>query len=314
MRRNILLLVLAVISAATFLTTKSLITNGQRSQTSQPTKETLDERLSRLPITDFTAPEPADPEMRRLRRARNKRNNISGVPEELKRVLNDNMEPVLLHLTWTHQPDEPAIPASNSDAIVTGTVKEVKAYVSTDRTTVYSEVTLNIEEVLKRPPGHPLASGLTLSAERQGGAVRFPSGKILRRGSLGRNIPEAGRRYLLFLKYNEDGEDFSIVTGYQLLDNRVLPLDGEGDLEKGGNGPPFRNYERYRNAEAVTFLNEVRAAINALQRLAREVNHETTLSKAAGDNAADLFSVRVCACDFVAFCRRAKSGLPTTRS
>jgi hypothetical protein len=173
------------------------------------------------------------------------------------------MEPVLLHSGWSDQPDEPAIPASTSDAVVTGTVKEVNAYISSDRTTVYSEVTLNIEEVLKEDPRYPLVSGLTLSAERPGGAVRFPSGKILRRGRLGRNIPEAGRRYLLFLKYNEDVKDFSIVTGYQLLDNRVLPLDGTADLEKGGNGPPFRVYEQYRNADVLTFLNNVRALINA---------------------------------------------------
>lgn len=270
MRRNILLLVLAGISAATFLSTKSLMTKGQqphpvqsaKEQSQQLVKETLIERLGRLPITDFTVQEPANPEMKRVRRARNKRNNVSAVPEELKRVLNDAMEPVLLDSGWSSQPDEPAIPASSSDAIVTGTVKEVNAYISTDRTTVYSEVTLNIEEVLKGAPRYPLVSGLTLSAERRGGAVRFPSGKILRRGHLGRNIPEAGRRYLLFLKYNEDGEDFSIVTGYQLLDNRVLPLDGMVDLEKGGNFRPFRNYEQYRNAEVPTFLKQVRALIN----------------------------------------------------
>jgi hypothetical protein len=261
--RNILLLILAALSAATLLTTKSLITKGQRPPSPQTTKETLNERIGRLPITDFIVQEPADPEMRRLRRARNKRNNLSAGPEVKRAVLNDAMEPVLLHLTWSDQPDEPAIPASKSDAIVTGTVKEVNAYISTDRTTVYSEITLNIEEVLKRDPRYSLVSGLTLSAERPGGAVRFPSGKILRRGDLGRNIPEAGRRYLLFLRYNEDGEDFSIVTGYQLLDNRVLPLDGTADLEGGGHGPPFGAYEQYRNAEVSTFLNNVRALINA---------------------------------------------------
>ncbi len=263
MRRNILLLILAGISAATFLSTKSLITKGQRPQTPQSTKETLTERLGRLPITDFIVQEPADQEMRRLRRARNERNNLSAGPEVKRAVLNDAMEPVLLHLPVSDQPDEPAIPASRSDGVVTGTISEVNAYISADRTTVYSEVTLNIEAVLKQEPRHPLVSGLTLSAERPGGAVRFPSGKILRRGFLGRNIPEAGRRYLLFLRYNEDGEDFFIVTGYQFLDNRVLPLDGTADLEKGGNFPPFRNYEQYRNAEVPTFLDKVRALINA---------------------------------------------------
>jgi len=262
--RNILLLILAALSTATLLTTKLLITKGQQQPSPQRTKETLNERIGRLPITDFIAQEPADQEKKLLRRARNARNNLSASPEEAKRaVLNDTMEPVLLHLPLSDQQEEPGIPASNSDAVVTGTVNDVNAYLSTDRTTVYSEVTLNIEEVLKEDPRYPLIQGFTLAAERSGGAVRFPSGKILRRGELGRNIPQAGRRYLLFLKYNEDGKDFSIVTGYELADNHVLPLDGTDNLEKGGRFPQFGAYERYRDAEVPAFLNNVRALIIA---------------------------------------------------
>ena len=264
--RNILLLILAALSAATFLTTKSLIAKGQPPPSPQTTKETLNERLGRLPITDFIVQEPADQEKKLLRRARSSRNNpsvsLGGVKPP---VLNDNMEPVLLHLPLSDQSEEPGIPASNSDAVVTGTINDVNAYISSDRTTVYSEVTLNIEEVLKQDPRYPLVSGLTLNAERPGGAVRFPSGKILRRGQLGRNIPEAGRRYLLFLKYNEDGKDFSIVTGYELAGNLVLPLDGTDSFEKGGHFSQFAAYERNRGAEVSAFLNNVRALIDSEQ-------------------------------------------------
>jgi hypothetical protein len=262
--RNILLLILAALSTATLLTTKLLITKGQQQPSQQTTKETLNERIGRLPITEFIVQEPADQEKKLLRRARNTRNNSSSGPGGVKRsVLNDTMEPVQLDLPLSDQQEEPGIPASNSDAVVTGTIDDVNAYISSDRTTVYSEVTLNIEEVLKKDPRYPLVSGLILSAERPGGAVRFPSGKILRRGELGRNIPQAGRRYLLFLKYNEAGKDFSIVTGYELAGNYVLPLDGTDNLEKGGRFPQFGAYERYRDAEVPAFLNNVRALIIA---------------------------------------------------
>ncbi len=262
--RNVLLLILAALSMATLLATKLLTTKGQQPPSQQITKETLDERVGRLPVTDFVVYEAPDTEKKLLRRARNARHDSSAGPDGIKRsVLNDRMEPVLLDLPLSDQREEPALPASNSDVVVIGSVADVKAYLSNDRTNVYSEVTLGIEEVLKKDPRYTLIPGLALAAERPGGAVRFPSGKILRRGDLGRNIPQAGQRYVLFLKYNEDGEDFSIVTGYELVANQVLPLDGTDNLEKGGRFPQFRAYERYRGAEASAFLNNVRAVINA---------------------------------------------------
>ena len=38
-------------------------------------------------------------------------------------------------------------------------------------------------------------------------------------------MPHLAGTYLFFLKYNEEGQDYSIITAYGLLDGRVLPLD-----------------------------------------------------------------------------------------
>ena len=170
------------------------------------------------------------------------------------------MEPVLLELPFSDQPEEPAIPVSRSDVVVIGRITDAKAYISSDRTHVYSEATVTIEEVLKGDPRCPLIPGAELDAERSGGAVRFPSGKILRRGSLGMNIPHAGGRYLLFLTYNDEGKDFPIVTGYELLGNHVFPLDGAAG--KDGNFRQFNSYEAFKGAEEPSFLNDVKAAIS----------------------------------------------------
>jgi hypothetical protein len=66
----------------------------------------------------------------------------------------------------------------------------------------------------------------------------------------GLGIPKVNHRYLLFLKPLVDG-DFSIVTGYQLLDGRVVPLDVTGVV-------PFA---QYKDSDEPTFLSEVRNAI-----------------------------------------------------
>jgi hypothetical protein len=162
----------------------------------------------------------------------------------------------LFSLPITHTPAEPAFPVT-SDVIVIGTVREAKAYLSEDRTDVYSEVSLSIEEILKAAPQYGLKIGGKVSGDRPGGAVRFPSGKILRREYWTRRIPSTGHRYLLFLKDAGDA-GFSIVTGYELTGKGVLPLDGE----EGSGDSVFKNYERLRNTSDASLLDAVRKAIS----------------------------------------------------
>ena len=156
----------------------------------------------------------------------------------------------------THWPAEPAFPVS-SDVIVIGAVREAQAYLSEDRTDVYSEVCLSVEEILKADPQYGLRVDSTVTAERSGGAVRFRSGKILRRVNWGRGIPSTGHRYLLFLKDTGDS-GFSIVTGYELRGKGVIPLDGI----EGSDDSVYRNYERLRNTSEASLLEAVRKAIS----------------------------------------------------
>jgi hypothetical protein len=136
-------------------------------------------------------------------------------------------------------------------------VRETKAYLSEDRTHVYSEVSLSVEEILKAVPQYGLQVDSTVIGERTGGAVRFPSGKILRQGKWGRRIPSTGHRYLLFLKDTGDS-GFSIVTGYELTGKGVLPLDGI----EGGDHSVYKDYERLRNTSEASLLDAVRKAIS----------------------------------------------------
>lgn len=254
----ILLLVVAIFATATILAFKAPNRFDPRPQS----KETLEERLKRLPITDFDAPEPIDAEKKLLRQARNSRHNSSVTPEGVKPpVLSEIMETVLVDLPLSNQRQEPPIPVAQSNAVVIGTVRDTRAYLSGDKTGVYSEIVISVEDVLKTDTRCSLRSGDTIDAERWGGAVRFPSGKILRRAFLGRGIPISGHRYLLFLTYNEDGKDFSIVTGYELTRDQVVPLDGTATLEKGGRFEQFSGYEAYAGTPLTSFLAEVRAAI-----------------------------------------------------
>jgi hypothetical protein len=66
---------------------------------------------------------------------------------------------------------------------------------------------------------------------------------------------------LFFLKYNEEGQDFSILTAYELRAGRVFPLDG---LDRNGKVfEAYAAYQKYKDVDEATFLAEVREAIGS---------------------------------------------------
>jgi hypothetical protein len=118
------------------------------------------------------------------------------------------------------------MPVSQSDAVVVGIVKDGQAYLSNDRRDIYTEFNIVLQEVVKAPSGSYLRADDTSAVERNGGAIRLPSGKVLIRAAKDYSMPLIGKRYLLFLRYNGDStEDYHLLTGYQLEGSQVYRLD-----------------------------------------------------------------------------------------
>jgi hypothetical protein len=166
--------------------------------------------------------------------------------------------PYPVNVTWsTHWwQGLPAIPVAQSDVVLIGEITDAQAYLSNDKTGIYSEFTVSAGEVLKNDGNASLYPGSIITAERFGGAVRFPSGSIQRYTTRNQRMPLVGRQYVLFLKRVDQGQDFSLVTGYELRDQRVVPLDG-ANTEKGEKLP----FDNYKGTDASVFLNTVRATI-----------------------------------------------------
>lgn len=116
---------------------------------------------------------------------------------------------------------------------------------------VYSEFTININEVIKNDSHVALVPGDSINPTRLGGRVKFSSGKIGLYYVTGQNMPLVGCQYLLFLTYDQEA-GFAILTGYELREGQVFPLD------KPGVGHPFT---KYQGASETSLLNEVRAAV-----------------------------------------------------
>jgi hypothetical protein len=206
-----------------------------------------------IPVADFAIADSTDPKERALRQARGSRYNKRGAQPIAELTSGEEVLPLNSHWWW----GLPALPANESDAIVIGEVVSAKAYLSNDKTDVYSEFAVRISEVLKNGSSAPLAVGSEVAVERRGGVVRFPSGRLQRYRTAHQGMPINGRRYVFFLDSNESGQDFSLLTAYELRDGRVLPLDGYGD--KGE--PAVSSFTAFEGMDETTFLTAVSAAI-----------------------------------------------------
>lgn len=201
------------------------------------------------PIVDYDATEqitvPVKPTDRTLRQIRSSRYN-GRAPQPFGELPPD-MKGFGIHSDLTTL--LPALPIKQSDAIVLGEVIDAKAYLSGDKTGVYSEFTIRIDDVLKNFASSPITFGGQITSEREGGVVRFSSGRLFQYAIYNQGLPRNGRRYVFFLKNNDQGQLFSILTAYSLRKGRVFPLDIP------------EQFAAYEDADETVFIKEIREAI-----------------------------------------------------
>lgn len=217
--------------------------NTQSRETQEETRREVD--TSKFPIVDLLQPLPTDPKEREKRLAKSKKhNNKYGAKIELINgiyVVNHSL------------PNLPALPIEYSSAIILGEVKDAKAYLSEDGTTVYSEFAVSIQSVLKNNTLKDLYINGSLDVERYGGRVRLPSGKIVVAAIDHQDMPGIGRKYVLFLTGGKD-EAFTILTGYELRGGKVFPLDAAS---------PTHPMNQYKLRDESTLLNDLLSALAA---------------------------------------------------
>jgi hypothetical protein len=153
------------------------------------------------------------------------------------------------------------LPVADSDAVVIGTVTGAQPYLTESQTGMYTEFSVRVEEVLKNDGVPTISAGSTAVADREAGAMRLRNGRIVRyeSGGVGR-LPRAGRRYVLFLKRVNGGQDLSIFTGYELRQGRVFPLDGETHTFSPQTNQITRTAP-FEGAAEAAFLDLVRTAV-----------------------------------------------------
>lgn len=252
----VLLSLLVTLAVAIITTTAGLHTQNQNRSTSPAQKKAEEDFYT---VTEVDKPEPSDPEKRRLRKIRRDRYKPEDKNADASRFAIDEESQSGYGLHPFHIEPEPAIPAAKSDVVLIGEVTEAEAFLATQNTAVFSEFTVNVSETLKNTTSEPLIHGASISAVRSGGTVRFPSGGVVRRGVDGKPLPRVGRAYLFFLERNEVGEDFTIITAYELRGGRVFPLDGIGVSGEPSFGREA--YLKFNGVDETSFLITVKEAI-----------------------------------------------------
>ena len=206
-------------------------TASTTSLTKRP-KKTID--ITKFPIADFSNTGPTDA----------KRNERGKKRDNSNWAVHPNAASDSTVVVDTVDTNLPGLPVEKAAGVITGVVSDAKAYLSNDKSGVYSSFSVLIDEVLKNPGR--LAVGQTIEIEREGGRVRFPSGRLHLYMVAEQDMPHTGSRYVFFLAKTEEDSVFEVITGYEIRGDGIYSLD---EL------PQTRSYD---GTSAATFLQELR--------------------------------------------------------
>jgi len=175
-----------------------------------------------FPIVDLAAPQPSDAAERAKRAAKGKKYNNKGAG-----VIDESWN--VAFLVNHSLGGLPALPVERSSSVILGEITSAAAYLSEDKSSVYSEFKIQIQAVFKNDTSQNLNPNTSIEAERYGGRVRLPSGKIFLSAVDHQDMPRVGGRYLLFLTHSDPlagkDQDHHILMGYELRGGKVFPLD-----------------------------------------------------------------------------------------
>ena len=251
--------IITVISAALFI--GSLVALAGRSQDNKQNPRKVDDgSLAKqvddeaTPIVDLQNPDTSDRVDKNNRRIKNARHDNSG-PDKSRPL--PKAGDVVGYPEWRAGFSD--LPVASSNLIVEAVVSESHAFLSNDKTDVYSEFTL----LISKPPRFTTGLGVNVNdrivGERYGGKIKYPSGLTTRWRIARQAAPIIGKRYLFFLaKVDED--TYKILTAYEIQGDTVSPLDGSRTEPGGRQGASI--FDKHTGENLDSFMAEVDMEIN----------------------------------------------------
>ncbi len=160
----------------------------------------------------------------------------------------------------------PNLPFIKSDAVVVGTIKSSEVHLSNDKTGVYSEFSVQVDTVVKDNQNNQIIINKNIVVQREGGQIKYPSGKILPYLTYGQELPILQNRYVFFLTYDKERQTYCIVTGYEISSGKITALDGKGSSKQSG----FK-FSEYDGFEEKQFMDELQKVFYSQTDSGKEV-------------------------------------------
>jgi hypothetical protein len=228
------------------LPTQSQEAASRKQQQKEPVRQIDEVDTTQFPVTDYSAVPTSDLKARAKREAKGKKYN-----NRYAARISESSDGIFTIRDW--EVGLPALPVSRSSAVIIGEITDAQAYLSEDGTNIYSEFVVQVQQILKNDNQTPI--GNSIAVERSGGRVRLTSGKIVIARTNHQDLPRVGRRYVFFLTHELSGvntESLNILTGYEVRDGRVFPLDKLS---------PKHPMNTYKGADETSFLNDLAKAL-----------------------------------------------------
>lgn len=121
-----------------------------------------------------------------------------------------------------------------ADTAVLATVTSATSYFSGDKSAIYSEHNLQLDQVLYRRDDLPLRAGSTLTGSRIGGSMWIDDLTVATFRVDGLGFPRVGEQYILFLEWNPDLGDFTILRAFWEDSGVIVPVDSDPEMPYAG--------------------------------------------------------------------------------
>lgn len=128
------------------------------------------------------------------------------------------------------------IPSALDRVVLTGTFSKHRSVLSASEFSLYSEVTIHVDEVFQDQGGSGAAPGKDITILLTGGAVTLASGRVLTYNTQPmRFCLQPDNKYLLVLSYYDRG-DFYLVMDHWDISSGIVRPDTEPDVYRATHG------------------------------------------------------------------------------
>src|SRR5690606_33726071 len=119
----------------------------------------------------------------------------------------------------------PILPVEESVIVAVGKIVKIQPYLSDDRSQIYTELSMQVENLLKTDDSNANINSFVL--DQVGGSIQLRSGhKIQYKVQIGgRGNPCENNRYVFFIQKADENNGYYFINGYELSEGKVFTLD-----------------------------------------------------------------------------------------